>query len=404
MITGKNFIIIGIQPWDISIGSNCKNIAEEISKHNKVLFVNLPLDRITRIREKSSPKIQKRINVIKGKEPEIVEIGKNMWNLYPPCMIESISWIKNQWLFDILNKRNNRIFSKSITDAAKKLGFNDFILFNDNHIYLGLHIKEMLKPSIYVYYIRDYLIKNFYWKKHGLRIEPKVIKNADLVVTNSLFYEEYARPFNQNTHMVGQGCDLSLFDIKKIPPAPPDDIKNIKNPVIGYIGALSARRLDIPLIEYIAIQRPDWNIVLVGPEDEAFSKSKLHSIDNVHFLGSKPPEELPSYLNAFDVAFNPQVMTEVTIGNYPRKIDEYLAMGKPTLASPTKAMEYFQDYVYLAANPEEYVTKIELALHEDSDELQEKRRIYATEHSWTNNVANIYNHIQATAKQYGLIL
>ncbi len=80
-------------------------------------------------------------------------------------------------------------------------------------------------------------------------------------------------------------------------------------------------RLDIEVLVYLAEQRPDWSIVLVGPEDEAFKASKLHQITNVHFLGSKPMEALPSYLNHFDVALNPQKLNEVTIGNYPRKID-----------------------------------------------------------------------------------
>jgi hypothetical protein len=42
----------------------------------------------------------------------------------------------------------------------------------------------------------------------------QLIKNADVVVTNSLYYTEYAREFNPNSHMVGQGCDVSLFDFK----------------------------------------------------------------------------------------------------------------------------------------------------------------------------------------------
>ncbi|MEG2402131.1 MAG: glycosyltransferase family 1 protein, partial [Muribaculaceae bacterium] len=42
MITGRDFIFTGLQPWDISIGSNAKDIALEISKNNRVLYVNAP--------------------------------------------------------------------------------------------------------------------------------------------------------------------------------------------------------------------------------------------------------------------------------------------------------------------------------------------------------------------------
>ena len=44
---GKDIVITGIQPWDIEIGSNCKNIALEFSKKNRVLYINAPLDRNT---------------------------------------------------------------------------------------------------------------------------------------------------------------------------------------------------------------------------------------------------------------------------------------------------------------------------------------------------------------------
>jgi glycosyltransferase involved in cell wall biosynthesis len=112
-------------------------------------------------------------------------------------------------------------------------------------------------------------------------------------------------------------------------------------------------------------------------------------MDNVKFTGSRPPETLPSYIKAFDVAINPQRLTKATMGNYPRKIDEYLAMGKPTLATWTEAMVYFEEYTYLGKTKEDYVTLIKKALAEDSSELQEARRVYALSHSWENNVLEI---------------
>jgi hypothetical protein len=64
-IKNRDIIVVGQQPWDVEIGSNCKNIALEFSKQNRVLYVNSPLDRITSIRDKKDPKTQKRLNVIK---------------------------------------------------------------------------------------------------------------------------------------------------------------------------------------------------------------------------------------------------------------------------------------------------------------------------------------------------
>jgi glycosyltransferase involved in cell wall biosynthesis len=181
----------------------------------------------------------------------------------------------------------------------------------------------------------------------------------------------------------------------------PADMASIPHPVIGYVGALQSIRLDIDILEHIALARPQWSVVLVGPEDEVFKASRLHSIPNVHFLGSKKGEELPAYINAFDVCLNPQLVNPVTIGNYPRKIDEYLAMGKPTLATKTPAMSIFAEHTYLAETKEDYVTYIERALAEDSVLKQNERRSFAASHTWENNVKEIYRAINTFIDKAG---
>lgn len=389
MIKNKDIIIVGIQPWDIKIGSNCKNIAEVLSKYNRVLYVNVPLDRKTKTTKSDQPEIQKRINIVKGKEKALYQINNNLWNLYPRFLAESINWINIKPLYNFLNKRNNQFFAKEIARAAKDLGFKDFILFNDSLMFTGFYLKEFLNPKIYIYYIRDNLITQPYFRKHGLELEPKLMKKADTVVSNSIYLANYAKKHNPESFMVGQGCDVSLFNDDDGQMEIPDDLKKIPSPVIGYVGALTSKRLDIDVMVHIAKSRSDWNVVLVGPEDEQFKESELHQLDNVYFLGSKPGNELPKYIKGFDVCINPQLVNDLTIGNYPRKIDEYLSMGKPVLATPTEAMEYFADYTYLAPDKDAYVSMAGQAIKEDNKEKQEARKIFARSHTWENNVENI---------------
>ncbi len=394
MIQNRDIVVIGIQPWDIEIGSNCKNIAEEFARHNRVLYVNSPLDRFTRYKEKGNPKIQKRILVQKGLEPDLVKLDGNLWNLYPRGIVESINMIKSPWFYDLLNKRNNRIFAKAVQSAITRLGFSNFILFNDSSMFLGLYLKELLKPATYVYYMRDYLTKNPYWRRQGVRLEPQLIRSADVVVNNSILYADYGRQFNKHSYMVGQGCDVTLFNDLDHEILPADDLQQIPKPIIGYVGFLASRRLDIGLIANIARQRPSWSIVLVGPEDDIFKASELHAIPNIWFLGSRDSQVLPTYIKGFDVCMNPQLVNDATRGNYPRKIDEYPAMGKPTLATPTEAMDYFREYCYLGSTVEEYMNLIERALAEDCTEKQQQRRLFANSHTWENNVLEIYNCIK----------
>jgi glycosyltransferase involved in cell wall biosynthesis len=389
-ITGRDIVITGLQAWDNDIGSNCINIAKEFAKDNRVLYVNFPLDQRTLMRGKGDAKIQKRLDMIKNKSEDLEKVGENIWTLYPKTIIQSINWIGVERIFDLFNKRNNTKFAFEISKALKKLNFTDFIIFNDSDMFRSFYLKDFLKPAMYIYYSRDNLIAVDYWKKHGIRIEAELIKKSDLCTANSTYLADYCRQFNPNSYYVGQGCDLSLFNPNLITDIP-EDIKAITSPVIGYVGALVGLRLDIKLLEFIAENRPQWNIVLVGPEDDEFKNSRLHSYSNVHFLGPKKMEELPLYVKAFDVCINPQCVNEVTIGNYPRKIDEYLAMGKPTVATKTTAMEVFANHCYLANNKESYIELIEKALNSDNEAEMKRRRDFAMTHTWENNVEEIYN-------------
>lgn len=393
-IVNRDIVVVGIQPWDLPIGSNCKNIAETFAKDNRVLYVNQPMDRNNRRSEKDTEKIIKREKVLKGLEPDIEKIGDDFWVLNPKTVLESINMIPIAPVYDFLNRMNAKRFSAKVLDAIERLGFKDIILFNDSSMFLGNFLKELLRPDKYIYYIRDNLIKNPYWARHGVRLEPITIKSADVVTTNSIYYANYAKQFNTHSYMVGQGCDVSLFNDEKgnIPVA--EDLKPFSKPVIGYVGFLTHRRLDIEVISHIAKSNKNWNVILVGPEDDVFKASDLHNQENIHFLGSRDPETLPTYIKGFDICINPQVVNDATIGNYPRKIDEYLAMGKPTLATWTEAMVYFEDYTYLAKTKEDYVSLIEKALAEDSKELQDARRTYALSHSWENNVLEIGNALE----------
>lgn len=392
IIKGRDIVITGLQPWDSAIGSNCINIACEFAKHNRVLYVNSPLDTITALKGMNDEKVQKRARIIVGQEKDLQKVDENIWTFYPRKKIRSINWIKFDWLFDFFNKRNNAIFTKEVKRAMDELGFKNIILFNDSDMFRSFYFQEYLKPDVSIYYSRDNLIAVDYWKTHGVRIEAELIKKSDVAVANSTYLTDYCRQYNKNSFYVGQGCDLRLFN-KNLIKEEPADLKNIPHPRIGYVGAIFTLRLDIEILCYIAKTKPEWQIVLVGPQDSGFLNSELHSYKNVHFLGSKDGSLLPAYINYFDVCINPQLLNEVTIGNYPRKIDEYLAMGKPVVATKTVAMSIFADHTYLAQTKEDYVKLIELALKEDNDGKRKARREFASSHTWENNVREIYKAI-----------
>ena len=398
MIKNRDIIVYGLQAWDINIASTCKYTAMEMSKNNRILFVNTPMQRSSAIFHKNDPAIQKRIRINKGEEEDLVKVNDNLWVLYPKTVIESINWIKSPKIFNFVNKINDKRYAREILKSVKKLNFKDYILFNDNSMITGYYFKELLKPSVFVYLLRDAVILVDYHKRHGTRLQPQIIKKADVAVANSDFFANYCRQTNPNSHMIGQGCDLTMYSDQDGSLKVPKDLIDIKKPIIGYVGFLTTIRLDIEVLVHIAEQLPNYSLVLVGPEDDDFKNSKLHSLSNVYFLGRKNPDELAAYIKGFDVALNPQKVNKITDINYPLKIDEYLAMGKPTVATKTTFMAYFKDHTYLPVTKEYYIIEIEKALKEDSPALRAERIECASGHTWENFVNKIYDQIELIEK------
>jgi glycosyltransferase involved in cell wall biosynthesis len=387
-----DFVIVGLQAWYFELGSNCKNIALELSKQHRVLYINMPLDRRTIFEKRQDPHIAKHLGLVKQRRAEIVQLGPNLWNYSPIRVLESISWLPSNFLFDLFNRINNRRLAADIRQATGMLGFKDYILFNDNDIFRSFYLKELLQPKMYIYYSRDNLLAVPYWRKHGKAFEPPHIAKADIGVANSIYLAEYLRKYNPNSFYIGQGCSLSVFNPDHNYPIP-DDLQGIPHPIIGYVGAIVNLRIDIRILLEIARSRPEWHIVMVGPEDEFFAASELHKLPNVHFLGRKDLSSLPAYIAHCDVCINPQLINGMTIGNYPLKIDEYLAMGKPVVATRTVTMKLFEDHTWLADKPEDYVPLIEKALAEDDPGLREKRIRFAGEHTWENCIKELYRVI-----------
>lgn len=398
---GENFVIIGNQSWDIPIGSNCKNIAQTVAQDNRVLYINRPLDVNTlwNKRAENPEYIARRQAVRKGKQDPLQMVQDGLYTYDPPLLSSSINWLPDGAIYDFFLKRKNYHFYRAVRKATERLGMKDFYFFNDNEMFLGFHAPQMLRPRLSIYYSRDNLTSTGYFQKHGQRVEPLLLQKYDLAVANSLYLKDHCAAHQPRSYYVGQGCDLSLFDAEKDYP-PPADWQGISGPVIGYIGALLRLRLDIELLEKLAQANPQWSLVLVGPEDEDFQSSALHDLANVHFLGAKKPEELPAYLAQFDVAINPQEINPMTVGNYPRKVDEYLAMGKPTVATRTRAMEIFADHLYLAEDLEGYQVALEKALAEDAQGPQRAERIaLAHSHTWEQSVEAIYKALRETERK-----
>jgi teichuronic acid biosynthesis glycosyltransferase TuaH len=395
----KDFIITSLQSWDIEIGSTIKNTASEISKKHRVLYVNPPIDIATRLRvalkkKELSSIINRQLEVIQGKSSPLRQVNENLWILDCPFTIHSVGQLPSL-LFNTLNRQNGKKMGKWILKQAGALGFKNYIHLIDTDLFRSVHLKEYIRPAISIYYRRDYVIGFPYWRKHGPHCEESLVRQSDIVLANSSYFAEQLRPLNPNTHVLNTGVNLELYDAARHWDKPVD-MQQLPSPIIGYTGAIIESRLDSELLYNIAQRLPEYNFIFVGPEDEHFKTHLLHQLNNVFFLGRKEVEELPQYIRHFDVCINPQILNPITDGNYPLKIDEYLAMGKPVVATSTHTMrDVFSAHTHLAISVDEWISALHKAVGEISNQnLADARIAFAHTHSWAHSVETIYKAIE----------
>jgi len=397
-MANRDFIITGLQSWDIPVGSNAIDIALELALDNRVLYVNSPLDLMTMVRNRQQKIKDHRNSVMQGRSNPLRKVGKRLWVLDFPFFIWSVNGLPDGPLFDTVNKWNNRRIFRYVQRIADQLGFVNPIQIIDNDIYRSYYSKELLAARMTVYYRRDNLHPFPYWSRHVGRLEPALIAKSDLVVCNSPQLATFAKAFNPESYDIGQGVDLSAYDPALNHPAPAE-IDGIPAPRFGYIGDINSLRLDPDLIFEMARSRPGYSFIMTGGEDTIFSRHPLHRLPNVHFTGSVAKYRVPSFIAAMDVCMNPQKVNDITIGNYPRKVDEYLAMGKPVLATRTPAMELFREHVFLCNTTNDYIRSADEALRYDTAEMRAARIGFAQSHSWENNVTTLSHLIEKHLNQ-----
>ena len=394
-ITGRDFIVFSVLSWFVETGSNSRNISLEIATSgNRVLYVDPPLDRITAYRQATDPNVQRKKEVLKGTRPSVRPLidRKNIWLMDPVLTLESINFLPDGWIYEKLNRLNAKRLAANVQQAADALGFKNAIVLVDSDALRCCFIKDYLPCTTYLYYTRDFLQGVPYWQRHGRRLEPVHMAKATAVVANSEYLREWAAQHTDKAYYIGQGCNTTHFNPDKDWELP-FDLPADNRPKIIYTGYLTSIRLDLDLMIGMAEARPDWDWVMVGPEDDAFASSKLHQLGNVLMLGKKNINIVPAYIYHSDVCINPQAHNEITKGNYPLKIDEYLAMGKPAVATRTEFMKAFGDHCLLADGVDEWISVIDHALQTDTKEQAQHRRTFAMSHSWENNVKEIYGVI-----------
>jgi len=368
-----------------------KPLVKAISKHhnvNKVLLIEPPAD----LFHAPLRNWKRLIHAIKSFFHTFRE-DENIYVYTPFIFLHQLLAYK----FSVIRYINIFIFNKSMRRLLKREGIDenivlsvfrpemvDFIHFHDDMIRIYDCYDEYLLTS------QDKKIKNLD------KLEKELMVQSDFIFTTSQKLLEKSLKHNKNSFLIPNAADTDLFGkayIEKLDP--PDDIKNLKRPIIGYIGALRDWQ-DFELLEYLFINNPEINFVFIGHNRKSAVKNgkDFDRYQNVHFLGQKRFEEIPAYLRHLDVAIIPNRMTLFNQSVVPYKLFEYLAAGKKILSTnhSLDLTKFYADYVETADNKIEFSEKLNEMLSNKTINLQ-KIFEFGQKQSWKSRVEKMFELI-----------
>jgi glycosyltransferase involved in cell wall biosynthesis len=218
-------------------------------------------------------------------------------------------------------------------------------------------------------------------------MERRLLEKADLCFATAHSLADNARRHNPHTFVALHGVDHQHF-ARALDEATviPEDVAHLPHPVIGFFGIIH-EWIDQKLVAAVARRHPEWSIVLIGlPRVDV---AELRALPNVHLLGRKPYDTLPSYCKAFDVGIIPFAINELTRHVNPIKLREYLSAGLPVVSTSLPEVSHYRHLCHVATDETEFITMLEQALREDSPARRHQRSDAMRHETWEAKVAQL---------------
>lgn len=196
-----------------------------------------------------------------------------------------------------------------------------------------------------------------------IALERELFRRADVVYTGGQSLYEAKRNRHHNVHAFPSSIDAAHFAKARRAVAALPDQDGIPRPRLGFFGVID-ERMDLDLLARVAELRPDWQLVMIGPVVK-IDPATLPRRTNIHWMGGRKYQELPSYLSGWNVGIMPFAINESTRFISPTKTPEFLAAGLPVVSTPiTDVIRPYGEkgLVEIAYGAEDFVSKVERLL------------------------------------------
>ena len=265
-------------------------------------------------------------------------------------------------------------------------------------------IRERFKPDLVVADVIDDHREWPYVTRHHRsalsRNYEEILRQSDLVIANCEPVARAMRLYCDSVHLVPNGAEPRAMETDRGPV--PKALRTIEGPVVGYAGNLDSARLDLQLLEFVARERPQWTVVLIGSMHRSTEIRVLEQYPNVRFLGPLDYRDALAHMEWFSVGLLPHLDNGMTRHMSPLKVYVYLSAGLPVVSTKVGNMEQFGSLVRTGDTRRTFIEQIEACLAEvRTQRWHEERRSFLRANSWDRRVEEVWSLIETKLNPTG---
>lgn len=392
-------IIAFAKAWNDDLGTE-HHVLRELARSRRVLWLETPL-RATATRELASidgPLARTTLTVARALDlvwssahrlaelaTGAINVADDLWVATPPAFARTRS-----------HRIQRQLLHLFVRHLRKQLGISTFQLWTfvpttADHV-------GALGEDVSIYFCgEEWSLASEVDQAQMLAAERTLLRRVDAVVATNHLLGDAKRMLNVATYVTPLGVDHAHFakaldDATRVP-AP---LAALPRPRIGFHGALR-EGVDLELIAHVARTRPDWSIVLIGPEPREIAS--IRELPNVHALGKVAHEELPAYCKGLDVGMIPlRLDPRVTFTN-PPQLREYLSAGLPVVSTPIPEVKRYASMCRIAETTNDVVPAIELALKESGPVARGARSAAMKNETWSARVTEVMRTVEEISQR-----
>lgn len=374
MLKGHHILCISSIDWDFIWQGHQQIMSTLAAQGNRVLFIENTGARRPALRD--MPRLRKRLrNWWRGTKGFRQE-SENLF-VYSPIVLP--------FPYSRIARAINRsIVVRAIRRWMRVMGTSNPLVWTFLPTALALDVIKSIDAELVVYYCIDDFAASSAAIGNIRRTEHRLFRDADLVFVTSEKLRERARGFRDRVALFPFGVNFDRFEAARTSNDDiPGDLKDAPRPVVGYVGGLH-QWVDQDLLAGAARRLPGATFALVGPLQ--CDVSTLQREPNIRLLGSRSHDQLPGYIKGFDVGIVPYKFSDYTANVYPTKLNEYLAMGIPVVATGLPEILRFNedhgDVVAVANDVNEWSEQLTRSINRGQDGDATRRIAVAKENSW----------------------